>query len=153
MEIATLIVRKKISEIQQNITKVSIEADLSPKYLYNLQQSDARKKALRNKSVPPRPYGRIFERLVDLRRRYHDSFIAILEPFQDASNLEEYSRQSGLNNALANSSGKIWIFWENAWQGSLIENTDQHITINLKQDGGQQEVIVTAIYAKCDANI
>lgn len=94
-----------------------------------------------------------FERLVDLRRRYHYSFIAILEPFQDASNLEEYGRQSGLNNAFANSSGKIWIFWENAWQGSLIENTDQHITINRKQDGGQQEVTVTAIYTKCDANI
>lgn len=33
------------------------------------------------------------------------------------------------------------------------EKSDQLITINLKKVGGQQEVTITAIYGKCDAEL
>lgn len=33
----------------------------------------------------------------------------------------------------------------------MIESTDQHLSIKFKQDGGTQEVVVTSVYAKCDA--
>lgn len=51
-----------------------------------------------------------FERLVDLHKKHHYSYIAILEPFKNPSELEAYMRKLGLPNAKVNSSSKIWIF-------------------------------------------
>lgn len=76
-----------------------------------------------------------------------------MEPFQDASKLEEYKRKLGVDNTLVNASGKNWIFWENTWQGTLVESSHQHISINFKQEGGLIEVIIRTIYAKCDDNM
>ncbi|KAG5598678.1 hypothetical protein H5410_030048 [Solanum commersonii] len=47
----------------------------------------------------------------------------------------------------------LLIFWENTWEGTLVESSHQHIFINFKQEGGQIEVIITTIFAKCDDNM
>lgn len=52
----------------------------------------------------------LFERLIDLYRKNHYSYIALLEPFQSPSELDEYRRRLGVSNARANCSAKIWIF-------------------------------------------
>jgi len=53
-----------------------------------------------------------FERLMDLNKRHRYSFIALMEPFQNPSELDEYKRKLGFEHAGVNSSGKIWgVFW------------------------------------------
>ncbi|XP_055835057.1 uncharacterized protein LOC129903520 [Solanum dulcamara] len=43
-------------------------------------------------------------------------------------------------------------FWRDNYQGIVIANDDQQLTINLKKNGGTTDLFVTAIYAKCTAN-
>ena len=52
-----------------------------------------------------------FTRLMELNRSHIYSFIALLEPFQDPIEFEQYKGKLGINHALANFSSKIWIFW------------------------------------------
>ncbi|KAH0672993.1 hypothetical protein KY290_025274 [Solanum tuberosum] len=39
-----------------------------------------------------------------------------MEPFQDPLALDQYKRKLGFDNALANYSEKIWIFWRDDWE-------------------------------------
>lgn len=51
-----------------------------------------------------------FERLIDLNKRYHYAFVALMEPFQDPSELDNFRRKLGFDNAGVNCSGKIGFF-------------------------------------------
>ncbi|WMV50073.1 hypothetical protein MTR67_043458, partial [Solanum verrucosum] len=53
------------------------------------------------------------ERLQTLKKLYHLSFIAILEPFADQSNIDIVRIQLQMDHAVSNSNGKIWLFWSN----------------------------------------
>lgn len=70
-----------------------------------------------------------FGRLMDLNRRHQYSFVALMEPFQDPLELDQYKRKLGFNNAYANSSGKIWIFWREEWEGSVILDSLQQLSM------------------------
>lgn len=52
---------------------------------------------------------------MELNKRNHNSFIALMEPFQDPQDLDQYKRKLGFVNAMINCSAKIWIFWEEEW--------------------------------------
>lgn len=51
-----------------------------------------------------------FGRLMEINRRYHFSFIAIMEPFQAPDKVEDYGRRLGFDHATISTSSKIWIF-------------------------------------------
>ncbi|KAH0667944.1 hypothetical protein KY285_029150 [Solanum tuberosum] len=70
-----------------------------------------------------------------------------MEPFRETSEIEQYRGKLGYKNALANSAGKIWIFWDEDFKGQLILDTTQQLTIKLSQYN--TSVLVTAVYAKC----
>lgn len=42
---------------------------------------------------------KIFERLMDLNRRYHYSFIALVEPFREPSQIDKYKIKLGFSHA------------------------------------------------------
>ncbi|KAK4706364.1 hypothetical protein R3W88_034059 [Solanum pinnatisectum] len=92
-----------------------------------------------------------FERVIELHRRHHYLYIALLEPFQSPSELEQYSRNLGLQNAKANCSAKIWIFWDDSWEDEGSSDTTQQLTMNFKISGTQDRFDVTTIYARCSA--
>ncbi|KAG5600047.1 hypothetical protein H5410_031417 [Solanum commersonii] len=46
-----------------------------------------------------------FERLLDLNKRHHYSFIALMEPFQNSSELEHLKRKLGFDKAGVNQNG------------------------------------------------
>lgn len=70
-----------------------------------------------------------FGRLIDLHRQHHYLFIALMEPFRDRRDLDQYKRQLSFDNAMVNCSGKIWVFWHNNWEYNVILDSIQHITI------------------------
>lgn len=88
-----------------------------------------------------------FEQLIDLKRRHHYKYIAIMEPFRDPSELEHYRRKLGYTNALVNRAGKIWIFWDDEYEGQTVSDTDQQLTVRLTRYN--TSVLVSAVYAKC----
>ncbi|KAK4733470.1 hypothetical protein R3W88_007731 [Solanum pinnatisectum] len=92
-----------------------------------------------------------FERVTDLNRRHHYSYIALLEPFQSPFKLEYYRRKLGLPNAKVSSSAKIWIFWEENWEVEGSTDTTQQLTMNFKLKGTQFRFAITAVYARCSA--
>lgn len=49
---------------------------------------------------------------MDLSRRNQYSFIALIEPFLDPSQIEEYNRRLSFRYAATKFSGKIWYFWK-----------------------------------------
>ncbi|KAG5599047.1 hypothetical protein H5410_030417 [Solanum commersonii] len=60
-----------------------------------------------------------FERLMDLNRRHHYPFIALMEPFQDSMEIDHYKRKLGFSHATVNMPRKIWIFWREEWIGRI----------------------------------
>lgn len=53
--------------------------------------------------------------------------------------------------AAVNCSGKIWLFWEADWEGVIISDTIQLLTIKFKHHISYKEVMITAVYVKCSA--
>ncbi|XP_049414796.1 uncharacterized protein LOC125877592 [Solanum stenotomum] len=92
-----------------------------------------------------------FERLIDLHRRNHYSYIALLEPFQNPAELERYRIKLGMPKAKASSSAKIWIFWKDDWEEQDYNDTGQQLTVNFQKRGTTDIFSVTAVYARCNA--
>lgn len=90
-----------------------------------------------------------FGRLIDLHRRYKYSFIALMEPFQDPSGINQYKRRLGLDNARVNASGKIWIFLEDTWTGSLLMDSTQQITMKFCKNN--LSCIISSVYTRYDS--
>lgn len=62
--------------------------------------------------------------------------------------IEQYKVRLGLQNAYANYSSKIWIFWDDYWNGKVIKDDVQQVPI--KFVAGRIEILITAVYARCD---
>ncbi|XP_015161972.1 uncharacterized protein [Solanum tuberosum] len=72
-----------------------------------------------------------------------------MEPFQDPLELDQYKRKLGFDNALANYSEKIWIFWRDDWEGTLLMDSIQHISMKFCKNNSS--FIISSIYARCNA--
>ncbi|XP_015054917.1 uncharacterized protein LOC107001349 [Solanum pennellii] len=72
-----------------------------------------------------------------------------MEPFQDPSELDNFRRKLGFDNAGVNCSGKIWFFWISEWEGINILDTVQQVTIKFKID--IKFLLISVVYARCNA--
>ncbi|KAH0638863.1 hypothetical protein KY285_035449 [Solanum tuberosum] len=131
------------------IEEVSRKGDLSPMQTGHLRGKT--KKGTKSSTIPIQVNTRTFERLQDLNRRNHYSYIALLEPFQSPAELDNYKRRLGMQYAKANCSGKIWCFWNECWEEEGSTDTIQQLTINYKLKGSHDRFKVTAVYARCGA--
>lgn len=50
---------------------------------------------------------------------------------------------------MVNYFGKIWVFWKADWNGEVVANSIQQLTIKFKHQVNQKEVMITAVYARC----
>lgn len=88
---------------------------------------------------------------MDLRRRHHYSYIDLMELFQGPYNLDNYRRRIGMEHAMVNTSSKIWVFWNKDWHGEVLSDTMQQLSIKFKHLGCQKEIIISAVYVRCNA--
>lgn len=86
---------------------------------------------------------------MDLNRRHHYSFVALMEPSEDPSDLDQYKRKLGFNNAVANCSGKFGFFWKDDWEGTLLIDSIQHISMKFCKNN--TFFIISSVYARCSA--
>lgn len=59
-------------------------------------------------------------------------------------NKESYRRRLELKNAVVNLSSKIWIFWAEEWEGLVISDTVQQLTVKFTHTISQKQIIITA---------
>lgn len=56
-----------------------------------------------------------------------------------------------MEHAMVNCSGKIRLFWDAEWEGEVVSDTIQQLTLRFKHQNNHKEVLITAIYARCSA--
>ncbi|XP_070034183.1 uncharacterized protein [Nicotiana tomentosiformis] len=63
--------------------------------------------------------------------------------------IEGYRKFLGFKECISNANGKIWCFWKNLNQTTIIANEEQHISIKFEDDMDNPPVVITSVYAKC----
>ncbi|XP_059301772.1 uncharacterized protein LOC132053675 [Lycium ferocissimum] len=91
-----------------------------------------------------------FHRLQMLHRHHKFTFIALMEPFQQARNVEIYKRKLGMNIAGENSNGKIWYFIEANVDVQVLADIAQQISLKLVLLDQNKSLVITLVYAKCN---
>ncbi|XP_019238339.1 PREDICTED: uncharacterized protein LOC109218432 [Nicotiana attenuata] len=71
-----------------------------------------------------------------MHRKYHFEFIGLIEPKQQSRKLDGYRRQIDFEQAIVNTSNKIWAFIDGKYD---LYDTEE-----------EKEFMVTLVYAKCD---
>ncbi|XP_075099289.1 uncharacterized protein LOC142176118 [Nicotiana tabacum] len=92
-----------------------------------------------------------FERLTKMHRKNHYEFVGLMEPKQQEKKLERYRNKIGLVQAISNVSNKIWAFIDEVFEVTVMYNMVQQLTLRLFHTESHVELVLTLIYAKCDA--
>ncbi|XP_019241851.1 PREDICTED: uncharacterized protein LOC109221873 [Nicotiana attenuata] len=92
-----------------------------------------------------------FERLIKMHRKHHYDFIGLMEPMQQTRTLERYRSRIGFAQAIANVSNKIWAFIDEVYEVTIMYNMVQQLTLRLFHTENHVEIVLTLVYAKCDA--
>ncbi|XP_019239991.1 PREDICTED: uncharacterized protein LOC109219985 [Nicotiana attenuata] len=89
------------------------------------------------------------ERLKILKKLHNISLIAVLEPFLDDTHLNHFKIQLSMHHATSNVNNKIWIFWDQEFQGSVLDSDEQQVTLELRHVEAAETFHISVIYAKC----
>lgn len=76
-----------------------------------------------------------------------------MEPFVDSSNVMNFKNQLSMDNAIANSNGKIWLFWNGDVECVVKDHDEQQITCDLSHNELQDKFTIIFVYEKCKENI
>ncbi|KAH0636641.1 hypothetical protein KY289_036556 [Solanum tuberosum] len=68
---------------------------------------------------------------------------------EEPQELEQYKKKLGMENAYCNCASKIWVLWEDDWKGEVFRDSGQHLTVKISKSN--VEILITAVYARCDA--
>ncbi|XP_009796364.2 uncharacterized protein [Nicotiana sylvestris] len=94
---------------------------------------------------------RAFERLILMHREHKFQFIGSMEPKQQGKKLEKYRRKIDFPLAISNVSNKIWAFFSERFEVTVVMDMVQQLTLKVFDIEDQQEFYLTMVYAKCDA--
>ncbi|XP_060210556.1 uncharacterized protein LOC132637493 [Lycium barbarum] len=133
--------KKDLLNVQ--IDQVSRATDLSPRQTRKMRNSKI--KGGKKETVPPCQTSikeavnaqQSFERLTNLNKRNSYSIIGLMEPFEDAEQIERFRRKLGMEIAFVNISGKIWLF--------LSEDVQVLTVVYASYDAGERRVLWDSI--------
>ncbi|KAG5580344.1 hypothetical protein H5410_050971 [Solanum commersonii] len=126
------------SESQVEIHTVADQQCLSPRGRKQVRQQ-TRQASMSTSANSSRPNTRStntkgsLERVQNLKKIHNLSMIAILEPFSNNSQLNNYRLQLNMDNAFSNQNGKIWIFWTIDYDCNILESDDQQCKDELRR--------------------
>ncbi|XP_059306421.1 uncharacterized protein LOC132057846 [Lycium ferocissimum] len=87
---------------------------------------------------------------VQMLNKHHKFFLVPLrEPFQHQRQIQKYRRRLGMPYANFNCNGKIWFFVQDNVYVEVLLDTEQSITVKLKFQELNRDMVVTMVYAKC----
>lgn len=93
-----------------------------------------------------------FDRLIRLVKLHNVNFIALQEPFLGPYHIEDFRNLLGFEHALSNNNSKIWCFWRDSLNCSLIYHHKPQLTFKVNKTGDTDYIWVTAVYAKSNAS-
>ncbi|XP_060202297.1 uncharacterized protein LOC132630739 [Lycium barbarum] len=88
------------------------------------------------------------ERLNFLITQYKISFLAIQEPFIKEDKIISFKNKLNMIECFANSSNKIWLFWNSDITCNVFANEDQMVTCKIMDNKAGKEFYISVIYAK-----
>ncbi|XP_075077133.1 uncharacterized protein LOC107800146 [Nicotiana tabacum] len=86
-----------------------------------------------------------------MHRQQHFKFVGLMEPMQQSRKLDRYKKRISFAQAFVNISNKNCAFVDENYEVTVIFDMEQRMTLRLVDSNSQQEVILTLVYAKCDA--
>ncbi|XP_019234077.1 PREDICTED: uncharacterized protein LOC109214595 [Nicotiana attenuata] len=85
-------------------------------------------------------------------QKEHGFFIvALMEPFQKKKFIYNYRRRLGMDAAVSNVNGKIWLIFYAVVEWDLLIDTEQQMTIRVYHQDLGKHIMMTIVYAKCCA--
>ncbi|XP_060190578.1 uncharacterized protein LOC132619809 [Lycium barbarum] len=151
----------KDQELKEDLLNVQIDqvsraADLFPRQTRKMRNSKV--KGGKKEVVPPVKLlskrlvntQKSFERLTNLDRRNRYNIIGLMEPFEDAEQVERFRRKIGMETTFVNISGKIWLLLSEDVKGSVEIDNEHQITLKLFHQSLNCNIVLTAVYANFD---
>nr|XP_009620919.1 uncharacterized protein LOC104112639 [Nicotiana tomentosiformis] len=92
-----------------------------------------------------------FQKVINMQKQHRFCIVALLEPFQKQGFIHYYRTRLGMETALSNINGKIWLFIDATVDWELLIDTDQQITIKVLYQGIGKHIIMTVVYVKCSS--
>nr|XP_016491096.1 PREDICTED: uncharacterized protein LOC107810782 [Nicotiana tabacum] len=86
-----------------------------------------------------------------MHRQLKFQFIGLMEPKQQRKKLEKYRRKIDFPLAISNVSNKIWVFFSERFELTVVMDMVKQLTLKVFDIEYQQEFYLTMVYAKCDA--
>ena len=77
------------------------------------------------------------------------SFLVILEPMVEASQLQAFIAKFGFHLAVWNVNNKIWVLWKADWAINVLVNSEQFMHMAVTHSTRQSVVFCSFVYAKC----
>lgn len=141
-----------------NFKSVAREGDLSPRTV-GKHGKKGKKKTHHKEQQPPTIIWNIrsvkthqtFQRVINMQREHVSFIIALMEPFQKQRLIKNYRMILGMEPAISNINGKIWIFLDVVVQWDMVINTDQQLTIMVYHQDIEKHIMMTIVYAKCSS--
>ncbi|XP_019251034.1 PREDICTED: uncharacterized protein LOC109229947 [Nicotiana attenuata] len=84
-------------------------------------------------------------------RKFQFDFIALMEPKKQIRTVDQYRRRLGFEQVVVNVSNKIWLFIDQKYDFDILFNMEQQITLKMLDIDSKKEIIITMVYAKCNA--
>ncbi|OIT21093.1 hypothetical protein A4A49_63446, partial [Nicotiana attenuata] len=92
-----------------------------------------------------------FQRVVNMQKEHGFFIVALMEPFQKKKFIDKYKRRLGMEAAISNVNGKIWLFFDAVVEWDLLIDTEQQMTIRLYHQELGKYIMMTFVYARCCA--
>ncbi|XP_075083544.1 uncharacterized protein LOC142167279 [Nicotiana tabacum] len=90
-----------------------------------------------------------FQRVINMQKEHGFFVIALMEPFQNQSFIQKYRRRLGMDAAISNVNGKIWLFLDSVVQWDLLIDREQQLTIRVYHQDIGKYIMMTFVYEKC----
>ncbi|XP_070054441.1 uncharacterized protein [Nicotiana tomentosiformis] len=72
-----------------------------------------------------------FQRVITMQKEHGFFIVALMEPFQTQGLIQTYRRRLGMEFAISNVNGKIWLFLDASVEWELLIDTDQQLIIKV----------------------
>uniref|UniRef100_A0A1U7Y9B7 Uncharacterized protein LOC104245743 n=1 Tax=Nicotiana sylvestris TaxID=4096 RepID=A0A1U7Y9B7_NICSY len=122
----------------ENFKGVMREGDVSP--------TAATKSGKKGKKNQPKESA--FQRVINMQKEHGFFIVALMEPKQKKKFLNRYRRRLGMEAAISNVNGKIWLFFDSVVEWDLVVDNEQQITIRVYHQDLGIYIMMTFVYAK-----
>ncbi|KAG5576808.1 hypothetical protein H5410_056942 [Solanum commersonii] len=133
-------------DLEMNILSAGKVGDLSPRQIADLNVASKREERDSQLYLYKSKRGEVGRGRIQF---LNDRTTIILEYQIYPGEIEQYKRRLGFDRVAVNSSAKLWDFWKDHWEGQVIVDSYQQITVRFCYQS--KFFSITSVYARCNA--